>query len=43
MVTEVIEEYELEGKLIHIKQVNSGNINKIYEAYFEKSRLNRFK
>ena len=36
MVTKVIEEYELEGKLIHIKSVNSGNINKTYVAYFEK-------
>ena len=43
MVTKVIEEYELEGKLIHIKSVNSGNINKTYAAYFEKSRSNRFK
>ena len=30
MVTKVIEKYELEGKLIHIKSVNSGNINKTY-------------
>ena len=36
MVTKVIEEYELEGGLIHIKPVNSGNINKTYAAYFEK-------
>ena len=36
MVTKVIEEYKLEGKLIHIKSVNSGNINKTYAAYFEK-------
>ena len=36
MVTKVIKEYELEGKLIHIKSVNSGNINKTYVAYFEK-------
>ena len=43
MVTKVNEKYELEGKLIHIKSVNSGNINKTYTAYFEKSRLNRFK
>ena len=43
MVTKVIEEYELEGKLIHIKSVNSGNINKTYAAYFEKRRSNRFK
>ena len=43
MVTKVIEEYELEGKLIHIKSVNSGNINKTYAAYFEKNRSNRFK
>ena len=42
-VIKVIEEYELEGRLIHIKSVNSGNINKIYAAYFEKSRSNRFK
>ena len=35
-VTKVIEEYELEGKLIHIKSVNLGNINKTYVAYFEK-------
>ena len=43
MVTKVNEEYELEDKLIHIKSVNSGNINKTYVAYFEKSRSNRFK
>ena len=43
MVTKVIEEYELEGKLIHIKSVNSGKINKTYVAYFEKSSSNRFK
>ena len=36
MVTKVIEEYELEGKLIHIKSVNSGNINKTYVAYLKK-------
>ena len=36
MVTKVIEEYELEGKLIHIEAVNSWNINKTYVAYFEK-------
>ena len=36
MITKVIEEYELEGRLIHIKSVNSGNINKTYIAYFEK-------
>lgn len=35
-VTKVIEEYELESRLIHIKSVNSGNINKTYAAYFEK-------
>ena len=28
MVTKVIEKYELEGRLIHIKSVTSGNINK---------------
>ena len=39
MVTKVIEKYELEGKLIHIKSVNSGNINKIYAAYFEKKQI----
>ena len=43
MVTKVIEEYELEGKLIDIKSVNSGNINKTYAAYLEKGRSNRFK
>ena len=43
IVIKVIEEYELEGKLIHIKLINSGNINKTYAAYFEKSRSNRFK
>ena len=43
MVTKVIEEYELEGKLIHIKSANSGNIKKTYAVYFEKSRSNRFK
>ena len=43
MVTKVIEEYELEGRLIHIKTVNSGNINKTYAAYFKKRRWNRFK
>mgnify|MGYP006359899387 CR=1 FL=1 len=39
MVTKVIEEYELEGKLIYIKSVNSGNINKTYVAYFEKKKM----
>lgn len=43
MVTKVIEEYELEDKLIHIKSLNSGKINKTYAAYFEKSISNRFK
>ena len=43
IVTKVIEEYELEDKLIHIKSVNSGIINKTYAAYFGKSRSNRFK
>lgn len=43
MVTKVIEEYELEDKLIHIKSVNSVNINKTYATYFEKSRSNIFK
>ena len=38
MVTKVIEKYELEGRLIHIKSVTSGNINKTYIVYFEKSR-----
>ena len=43
MVIKVIEEYELEGRLIHIKSVNSGNINKTYAACLEKSRSNKFK
>lgn len=43
LVTKVIGEYELEGKLIYIKSVDSGNINKTYAVYFEKSRSNRFK
>lgn len=42
MVTKVIEKNELEGRLIHIKLVNSGNINKIYAVILKKSRSNRF-
>lgn len=42
MVKKVIEEYELEGKLIHIKSVNSGNINKtiVFTIICHKTHLN---
>ena len=36
MIKEILEKYNIEGKLVNYTQNNSGNINKTYVATFQK-------